>query len=171
MENKKQFQDFQRCKESKGILQQLDTAQGEEVVFSCLVIKINRFGMRQDRTLLLTNKFLYNIKKEDIKRKINVSKIKSVTKSTKDGNREFVIHVKSEYDYRFESDYRKDIFEAIKYVYWRANKTNLPVFGVPDRLKDYHTSKRDIEHGTEVEPDPKYRRRSEDRYSENADEQ
>ena len=38
--------------------------------------------------------------------------------STKAGNPEFVVHIKSEYDYRYESDYRDEIFSAIKYVYW-----------------------------------------------------
>ena len=45
------------------------------------------------------------------------------------------MHVKSQYDYRFESEYRNDIFEALKYVYWKYNKVNLPVYAVPDKLK------------------------------------
>lgn len=45
---------------------QLDANKGEKVVFSCVVIKINRFGMKQERTLLLTTLNLYNIKKESV---------------------------------------------------------------------------------------------------------
>jgi hypothetical protein len=33
----------------------------EKIVFSGKVIKYNRFGMKQDRTILLTNLFLSNI--------------------------------------------------------------------------------------------------------------
>jgi hypothetical protein len=36
----------------------------EKIVFSGKVIKYNRFGMKQDRTILLTNLFLSNIKKK-----------------------------------------------------------------------------------------------------------
>ena len=35
----------------------------EKIVFSGKVIKYNRFGMKQDRTILLTNLFLSNIKR------------------------------------------------------------------------------------------------------------
>ena len=76
------------------------------------------------------------------------------------------MHVKSEYDYRFESEYRNDIFDAIKYVCWKLNKANLPVYAVPDRLKDFHTSKRDISEGNEIDPDEKFRVRNEDQYPE-----
>ena len=79
----KTFSDFMNCGKSQGILAQLDTAKGEAVVFSCIVEKINRFGMKQERIFLLTNQSLYNIKKEEVQRRIDVSSIKAVTKSTK----------------------------------------------------------------------------------------
>jgi hypothetical protein len=108
--------------------------------------------MKQDRTLLLTNLGLYNIKKDQIQRKIPVTAIKAVTKSTKTENIQFVVHVKSEYDYMFESQFRKEIFDAMKWTFFQENKANLPVYGVPDHLKDYHTSKKDISNGLEVNP-------------------
>jgi hypothetical protein len=66
----------------------------------------------------------------------------------------------------FESDHIKEIFEAIKHVYWQSNKFNLPVYGVPDKLKDYSTSKKDINNGVEVMPKDEYRLNKEDRYEE-----
>ncbi len=68
--------------------------------------------MKQDRTILLTNLFLSNIKKKgkllisdkniiEFQRKIPVNKIKAATKSTIADNFEFIVHVKKEYDYRF----------------------------------------------------------------------
>ena len=81
--------------------------------------------MKQERTLLLTNKALYNLKKIEVQRSIHVKNIRFLTQSTKDGNKEFVVHVKNEYDYRFESDYRSEIFDAIKYVYWKHFGTNI----------------------------------------------
>ena len=100
------FDDYKDCKNDANIMAQLKTDQGEEVIFSCAVAKYNRWGMKQERTLLLTNHSLYNIKKDNIQRKIGILSIKAITKSTKGGNFEFVVHIKNEYDYRFESDYR-----------------------------------------------------------------
>lgn len=51
----KTFPDYQGCKQNKEILAQLDTQKGETVIFSCVVIKLNRWGLKQERTLLLTN--------------------------------------------------------------------------------------------------------------------
>jgi len=55
---------------------------------------------------LLTNKFIYNISKLSIKRKISTSKIQAITVS-KMGN-EFVIHVPDEYDYRYSHPDKRD---------------------------------------------------------------
>ena len=147
---------------------QLDTQKGEKVVFSCIVIKLNRWGMKQERTLLLTNQNLYNIKKDQVQRRINIQSVKAVTKSTNSNNTQFIVHVKSEYDYMYESDFRKEIFDAIKYAFWKANKSNLPVYGVPDKLKEYHTSKKDISIGIEVNPQENFRIHGEDIYDESA---
>ena len=68
----------------------------------------------------------------------------------------------------FESDFRKEIFEAFKYVFYNDHKTNLPVYGVPDKLKDYATSKKDISNGVEVNPKEQYRLKKEDLYEEKA---
>jgi hypothetical protein len=42
----------------------------------------------------------------------------------------------------------------------------LPVYGVPDKLKDYATSKKDISNGVEVKPKDEYRLYNEDKYQE-----
>lgn len=140
----RKFPDYIGCGQNPEILNQMDTNEGEYVVFSCIVKKYNRFNMKQDRTLLLTNSNLYNLKGSQVQRRINISSIKAATKSLKADNSQFIVHVKSEYDYQFESDFRKEIFEAFKYVYYCENLINLPIYGVPDNLKDYATSKKDI---------------------------
>jgi hypothetical protein len=99
-----------------------------------------------------------------VQRRISVDAIKAVTKSTKPDNTQFIVHVKSEYDYQFESDFRKEIFDAFKWVYFMKNHQNLPVYGVPDKLKDYATSKKDITNGMEVNPKEEYRLHKEDIY-------
>ena len=111
---------------------------GEEVVFSCKVEKLNRFGFNQTRIILVTNNSVCNVKDNDIQRKINVNAIHGVTKSTKPGNFEFVIHVRSEYDYVFSSEMRSEIIDSLKFVFWQKTKTNLPIYGVCEKdLEDF----------------------------------
>ena len=116
--------------------------------------------------MLLTNKNLYNIKKSAVQRRIYNDAIKAVTKVTKKNNKQFVIHIKNEYDYMYESEFRKEIFDAMKYVYHQENGKNLPVYGVPDKIKDYATSKKDIANGVEVEPKEEYLLKEENIYPE-----
>mmetsp|Transcript_41842 Transcript_41842/g.64005 ORF Transcript_41842/g.64005 Transcript_41842/m.64005 type:complete len:457 (-) Transcript_41842:45-1415(-) len=66
----------------------------------------------------------------------------------------------------YESDYRQEIFDAMKWAFWKSNRVNLPVYGVPDKLKDYHTSKKDISNGIEVNPQENFRLHGEDIYEE-----
>jgi hypothetical protein len=66
----------------------------------------------------------------------------------------------------FESDFRKEIFEALKYIYWKQNGINLPVYGVNDKLKDYATTKKDISNGYEVKQKEENRVTDEDKYEE-----
>lgn len=63
-----------------------------------------------------------------------------------------MVHVASEYDYIYESEFRPEIFDALKFVYYTEHGTNLEIYGVPDQLKEYHTSKKDIMNGLEVNP-------------------
>ena len=54
----------------------------------------------------------------------------------------------------------------MKHVYNAGTSTNLPVYGVPDKLKDYATSKRDISNSVDVVPGDEYRIYAEDKYQE-----
>jgi|TARA_B110000285_G_scaffold219405_1_gene269974 hypothetical protein len=74
------------------------------------------------------------------------------------------MHIKNEYDYMFESPQRKEIFNAIKYTFFQDVGMNVPVFGVPDNLKEYHTSKKDIIAGVQILPESHFRLRAEDIY-------
>ena len=80
MVDKSEFKDHADLSKDPEILSMLDKARNgkrayflheifiitciERIVFSGKVIKYNRFGMKQDRTILLTNLNLYNIKKK-----------------------------------------------------------------------------------------------------------
>ena len=88
---------------------------------------------------------------------------------------EFCVHVRREYDYWFESEHRREIIDAGKFVYWnrllgihQRNSAqpvvNLSIFWVPDTLKYYHTSKEDAGAGNFIMPTPKYKDEKEDVY-------
>jgi len=74
------------CANNPEIMAFLEEDRGESIIFSCAVNKFNRWGMKQERTFLLTTLYLYNIKKSEIQRRISVKSIKAVTKSTLKGN-------------------------------------------------------------------------------------
>lgn len=48
-------------------------------MFSTKVLKYNRFGMKQERDLLLTTEKIYNIKKKEVQRCITVKSIMACT--------------------------------------------------------------------------------------------
>jgi serum/glucocorticoid-regulated kinase 2 len=87
-----------------------------------------------------------------------------LTKSSDAGNFEFIVHVKNEYDYRFTSDARDELFEHIKACYFHMMNANLPVYMVPGKVKEYETSKKDVKAGLEKLPADSYQQRNEDIY-------
>lgn len=67
---------------------------------SFTIFKFNEYKNRQERTLMVTNKGVYNLKSSSIKRSILFDKIAGITVAC--FGTEFVIHVPSEYDYRYD---------------------------------------------------------------------
>ena len=80
-------------------------------------------------------------------RSIRLQKVMALSKSTEANNKEFVVDVRGEYDYRFICELRDDMFEQIKACYFHLMNENLPVFGVPGKLKSHCTSKNDAKAG------------------------
>lgn len=79
--------------------------ENDRILFSGKVIKINQTGKRQERHLAVTEHFILNLKKFEVKRKIEIGQLKAITQSLT--SKEFVIHVNKSYDYRYNSsDYR-----------------------------------------------------------------
>ena len=119
--------------------------EGEDIIFSCHVYKKNRFFMKQKRNFCLTNARLLNLDGQKIKRSIEISKLKGLTKNIKNGNLdEFLIHVKDEYDYEIISEDRELILKLISEAYQEVSGgAELPVFGVNGNLGHYITTKKD----------------------------
>lgn len=134
------------------------------VLFSGEIYKINRYWTSQKRILAITSKYVLNLKRNrnkldskgypdltglSMKRIISVSNLKGVTKSLHESSFEFVIHVPSEYDYRYQTSNartRDEIIKALKLAYLSDCKDDLPIYGVPEKyLGNYtQTSKGEI---------------------------
>jgi len=133
-------------------------APNETVLLSCLVYKYNKRLKRQERTLLITTKAIYNINRQEvlvniiaafhgpfaIRRKIDVSKLTGITVS--ELSSEFVIHVRSEYDYRFGSPSKRNrILSVICHAYYQNVRAQPLAFFFKDdvNLIDYTTTEDD----------------------------
>lgn len=76
---------------------------------------------------MVTNFGLYNLKDKTIKRKIDIDKIKAIIVS-KIGT-EFIVHVPSEYDYRYaSSDRRETIIYYLLKAYRKLKNDKLPIY-------------------------------------------
>ena len=91
--------------------------------------------------------------------------MKALTKSSDENNKEFIVHVKDEYDYRFVCDLREELFEQLKSCYFNLMNQNLPIYGVPGKLKEFATSKKDIKNGNEKLPPETWILKAEDIYT------
>jgi len=75
---------------------------GEQILFADKIKKINNWGMKQERAIVVTGKGIYNIDGKSIKRKLEYKNLSGITKTTVQQNMtEFTIHLPSEYDYRY----------------------------------------------------------------------
>jgi hypothetical protein len=73
--------------------------------------KYNKFKIKQERILLITNQFIFNIKqKKIIRRSIKITSLNGVTINLKK-NQEILLHVKGEVDIRLKTSKRKELIE------------------------------------------------------------
>ena len=72
-------------------------------MFSGKVQKWNKYTIKQERSLVITNLNIYNFKRKKLRRVVPIENLAGLTKLLKSDSQEFVIHVKQDYDYRLES--------------------------------------------------------------------
>lgn len=144
------------------------------VFFSGEIYKINRYWTPQKRILWITSKYILNLKRDrdrvdakgnpdltglTMKRIISITNLRAVTKSVNDKSFEFVIHVPTEYDYRYaaKSDRNRDeIIQAIKLAFLSTCKSDLEIYGVSHRfLGRYTRTSKGTGRSTKI-PDRKY---------------
>lgn len=113
MQKPEDLYDEMNINSDKDVLKSLDA--DEKIFLSTIVSKYNYKGKKQERIFMLTNKHVYNVALPSllneivskvtsfgrIRRKIPIEKISAISMSKLSS--EFVIHVPSEYDYRYSS--------------------------------------------------------------------
>ena len=105
------------------------------------------------------------------KREIALRNVMAISKSTEESNKEFVVHVRADYDYRFICEMREELFEQIKACFFHLMNENLPVYGVPGKLAQHATSKNDKKANVDKVPPENFRLRGEDLYEPLSDNQ
>lgn len=113
----------------------------ETILYSDKIIKINKYSMSQERNILITDNAIYNLKKKDLKRRIEIKTIKGITVSKLTD--EFVIHgADVEYDYNFISPKKKLIIQLIAETFNKIKGVDLYFCEIDAKtLKNYVTLK------------------------------
>ena len=121
----------------------LPILNGEKLYFSGMITKINHYGMSQERSIILTDKALYNMKKKSLRRKITYTDIRGITYSKL--TYEFVIHGNDdEYDYQYIHQDRNLIICFIAIFYQALAFKPIQLCEVEEKtLKNYVTQKKE----------------------------
>lgn len=115
----------------------------ELIEFSSTIDKINRYGMSQERIMIVTDKAIYNLKKRSLKRRIAISSIRGISLSK--FSNEFVIHCNDlEYDYQYISERKKKIIELVAKYYYIEKSSELKLYELETRsLSTFVTTKKE----------------------------
>ena len=135
-----QVHDLLNIKEDNKILGVL---KNEKVYYSNVITKINHYGLSQERSIILTDVALYNMKKKELKRRIPYKEILGITFSNI--TNEFVIHGNnSQYDYHYNSQDKNLIISLIIFFYDEENSSQIKLCEVPEKsLKNFVTRKKE----------------------------
>ena len=120
-----------------------NVTKDELIEFSDKIYKINKFGFKQERNIIITDKAIYNLKKTSLKRRIDLKWIKGITLSK--SSDEFVIHCNDEeYDYQYISAKKKTIVEIIAKHYYNLIGEELKLVELNiGKLNTFVTSKKE----------------------------
>ena len=156
--------DVNKNRKLKGFL-----GKTERVLFSGIVTKINKKRTPQQRILVITNEYLYNIwpyntavtsvahllaSKITLRRKVAVAKINAITISSYPLSNQFVLHVESEYDYRYDGAARREqIIQSICAAHFCKMNSNVSLYikNTQD-LKEYQTTDDDLKLSVDKRP-------------------
>ena len=122
----------------------------ERIYYSDFISKISRFGLNQDRIILLTDKHFYYLKSKTLHLKIEYPEIIGIT-SSKSSN-EFIIHLnKEEQDFYFSSKNRNLAIIQLSKLYQSNTNKIIKICQVDQKnIKQYITSKKDKKKNTSI---------------------
>ena len=117
----------------------------EEIQFSDKILKVNKYGFKQERNILITDQAIYNLKKTSLKRRIGYKTIIGISLSKISD--EFVIHCNDiDYDYHYISPKKKTIIEIISKNYQMINEQEIKLFELNVKsLNTFVTTKKEKE--------------------------
>lgn len=124
-------------------------------------MKINSYGTPQDRDLVLSTKHIFNLKGFKVRRKIAITDVKAIIKAA--GSPQFVLHIPSDYDYRFETESRDEFIKILQLRFANLNPIDtLKIYIVDDDLSNYVTPINDKKYGIYNLPKPDKRAKNEE---------
>jgi tRNA A-37 threonylcarbamoyl transferase component Bud32 len=121
----------------------LNLLKGEKVYYSDVITKINHYGLSQERSIILTDVALYNMKKKELKRRIPYKEILGISYSNI--SNEFAIHGNNcQYDYHYNSQDKNLIISLIIFFYDEQDNSKIKICEIPEKsLKNYVTRKKE----------------------------
>ena len=112
----------------------------EELLFSNQITKIKK-NTAEERVIVLTNKFLYNLKGKKYRSKIDIRNITGITISKVSD--EFVVHTcEIEYDFHYSCEKRTLILEILARVYYFLTRAKLDLSLVDDDMLDHYVTQK-----------------------------
>ena len=125
MDGKQSQYDFLNLSKSYSIKNNI--TREEEIEFSDKIYKVNKYGFKQERNIIITDKAIYNLKNNTLKRRIDFKTILGITINKQTD--EFVIHCSDlDYDYHYISHRIKTIIEIVAKHYEIINEQELKLF-------------------------------------------
>ena len=117
--------------------------KSEKVYYSDVITKINHYGLSQERSIILTDTALYNMKKKEMKRRIPYKEILGISFSNI--SNEFVVHGNnSQYDYHYNSQDKRLIISLIVFFYDDKINSQIKLCEIPEKsLKNFVTRKKE----------------------------
>ena len=137
--------DFLGYEEDKDIKKLI---KDEHILYCDFISKITRFGLNQERVILLTNNNLYYLKNKSPSFVITYSQLLGITLSKT--TNEFIFHINfEEQDYHFGSKNRELLISQLAKIYYNNTKKMLKICEVEQKnLKQFITAKKDKKKST-----------------------
>lgn len=128
MDKTKPIGDYLKAMTRSGLEAVLKEKNDTEVLFSDIILKVNRKNKVQERVFILTSQAIYNIEpgSNKLKRRIPLTSLGSVSMSKLNDNW-FALHVPSEYDYLMISSKKTEIVTALQSAWNKVKSKDLTV--------------------------------------------